>query len=364
MPRRIALPALALVAAAACATLPSEGPEGVVLPSAQAGPFREIEQSELGASRAAPWVIEDDDRFTRDPSVLDLDGDPATLPAAGFFAATLHPEETPADPADPPNAIVRHDAEDGRSFVRKYEVVLEPEAAWEGGTVGAPAAIRREGGIWLYYAAAGGVGLARSADGLAFTRDDAPVLAPDPAGWEQGAVPANPGVIELPGGELRMFYEVALEGGATAIGEARSADGITWERMGAGPALGPAATPPPGEDTSVPHDDAGVGAPAPVLATSATGRALLRVYYAARSSAGRASIGLAGRLVGEEGPLDRAVGPVFGGAASAAPGAPSVVVYPEYSLLFATQPADADPPFPAVIAGVAPATVALPATAE
>jgi len=363
MPRRLVLPALALTAAvAACATLPSAGPDDAVLPNAEAGPFREIEQRELGASRAAPLVIDDDEGFTRDPSVVDLDGDPATLAAAGYFAVTLHPDEGPADPAALPGAIVRHDTEDGRSFARNAAVVLEPEAAWEGGTVGEPSAIRSGSEIWLYYAAAGGVGLARSPDGLAFTREPAPVLAPDASGWEQGAAPGSPGITKMPDGTLRMFYEVALAGGASAIGEARSADGLTWERVGYGPVLAPAA--PAGEGEDAPYDDAGVGDPAPVLATSATGRVVLRVYYAARSSAGRASIGLAARLADAEGPLERATAPVFGGSASSAPAAPWVVVHPGFSLLFATQPADAEPAYPTVIAGVAPATVELPPRAD
>ncbi|CAN94056.1 hypothetical protein predicted by Glimmer/Critica [Sorangium cellulosum So ce56] len=39
---------------------------------------------ELGNARAAPLVMEDDERLVRDASVVDLDGDPSTLAAAGF----------------------------------------------------------------------------------------------------------------------------------------------------------------------------------------------------------------------------------------------------------------------------------------
>ncbi|WP_437803439.1 hypothetical protein [Sorangium sp. So ce693] len=367
------LRALALVAAglfAACATLPSEGGEGS-LPNAHAGPFREIAGEELGNARTAPHVMEDDERFVRDASVVDLDGDPSTLAAAGFFAATLHPEDAPPDPLAPPNAVVRYDAADGRSFERSSATVLAPELPWEGGTVAAPSAVLVRGEIWLYYAAAGGIGLARSADGLAFTREPAPVLAPaaDGDGWERGAIPRSPGVVRLPDGSLRMFYEVAGEAGASFLGEARSDDGLVWERVGGGPALEPAsivgAGAPEGAGAPAaegePFDSAAVSDPAPALAVSATGRPLLRVYYAGRDSAGRSAIGLAARL-GHDGPLERAVAPVFGASSALSPRAPAVAVYPGFSLLFVTQAAGTrrGQGYPVVAAGVAPADAALP----
>ncbi|AUX43238.1 uncharacterized protein SOCE26_046820 [Sorangium cellulosum] len=355
----------------ACATLPSDGEEGS-LPNAGAGPFREIAQAELGSARAAPYVMDDDDHFTRDVSVVDLDGDPSTPAAAGFFAATLRPEgapeDTPPDPLAPPSAIVRHDAADGRSFARAAATVLAPELDWEGGTVAAPSALRVGGEIWLYYAAAGGIGLARSADGVTFAREPAPVLAPlapGRAGWERGATPGSPGVVHLPDGSFRMFYEVPGDGGAPAIGEARSDDGLAWERVGDGPALAPAPRPgaaagaPDGDGE--PFDSAAVLDPAPALAVSATGRPILRVYYTGRDGAGRSAIGLVAR-VGYDGPLQRAAAPVFGASSALAPRAPSVVVYPGFSLLFVTQAAGtrADQGYPAVAAGVAPADAALP----
>ncbi|WP_437594150.1 hypothetical protein [Sorangium sp. So ce1000] len=363
---RSLLPALALAGAlASCATLPSEGDEGS-LPNADAGPFREIAGEELGNSRTAPHVMADDERFVRDASVVDLDGDPSTLAAAGFFAASLQPEDVTPDPVAPPNAIVRYDAADGRSFERSSATVLAPELPWEGGTVASPSALLVRGEIWLYYAAAGGIGLARSADGIAFAREPAPVLAPlDPGadgGWERGAIPTSPGVVRLPDGSLRMFYEVAGDAGASFLGEARSDDGLVWERIGGGPALAPAPTTagaPEGEGE--PFDSVAVADPAPVLAVSATGRPLLRVYYAGRDSAGQSAIGLAARL-GHDGALQRAVAPVFGAASTLSPRAPAVVVYPGFSLLFVTQAAGTrdGQGYPVVAAGVAPADAALP----
>ncbi|XXY49788.1 hypothetical protein WME91_01365 [Sorangium sp. So ce269] len=352
----------AALSLAACATLPSEGDEGSV-PNAHAGPFREIDQEELGSSRVAPHAMDDDERFARDASVIDLDGNPSTLAAAGFFAATLRAEGDAPDPLAPPNAIVRHDAADGRSFARSSATVLAPELPWEGGVVGAPSAVLVRGEIWLYYAAEGGIGLARSADGAAFEREPAPVLAPDEGGWERGAVPGSPGVVRLPDGSFRMFYAVAGDRDASSVGEARSDDGLVWERVGGGPALAPAPLPGAGAlaGEGEPFDSVAVLDPAPVLAVSATGRASLRVYYAARDSAGRSAIGLAARW-GHDGPLQRAVAPVFGASSALAPRAPWVAVYPGFSLLFVTQAAGTreGQRYPAVAAGVAPADAALP----
>ncbi|WP_437321499.1 hypothetical protein [Sorangium sp. So ce385] len=348
-----------------CATLPSEEADAGSLPNALAGPFREIDQEELGNSRAAPHVMNDDARFARDASVVDLDGDPSTLAAAGFFAATLGPDDAEPDPLAPPNAIVRYEAADGRSFERSPVTVLAPELPWEGGTVAAPSALLLGGEIWLYYAAEGGIGVARSADGAAFAREPAPVLAPTAPGdgWERGAVPGSPGVVRLPDGSLRMFYVVAGDGGASFVGEARSDDGLAWERVGDGPALAPAPLPAAGASAAEdePFDSAAVFDPAPVLAVSATGRPILRVYYAGRDGAGRSAIGLAARS-GHDGPLQRAAAPVFGASSALAPRAPWVAAYPGFSLLFVTQAAGTrdGEDHPAVAAGVAPADASLP----
>ncbi|WP_437961043.1 hypothetical protein WME76_16355 [Sorangium sp. So ce119] len=364
---------LALCAAswplASCATLPSDGGDEGSLPNAGAGPFREIAQAELGSSRVAPHVMNDDERLARDASVVDLDGDPSTLAAAGFFAATVRaegaPDDAPPEPLAPANAIVRHDAENGRSFARRSTAVFASELAWEGGAVAAPSALLVDGEIWLYYAAAGGVGLARSADGIAFAREPAPVLAPvaPGEGWERGAVPASPGVVRLPDGSFRMFYEVAGDAGASSIGEARSDDGLAWERVGSGPALAPASLPDDGapEADDAPFDGAAVLDPAPLLAVSATGRPILRVYYAGRDRAGRSAIGMAARS-GHDGPLQRAAAPVFGASSMLAPRAPWVAVHPGFSLLFVTQAAGTrdGQRYPVVAAGVAPADAALP----
>lgn len=345
---------------AACATQPL-GPEGdVYQPNARLGPFRPLVTAELGNSRPAPKVMDDRGWLPRDPAVLDVDGDPATLEVWGYFAVSEKPKDgSKPETTAPSTAIVRYHALDGRTFDRQAVTVLQPGEAWEGGTVGQPAVVRAAGEVRLYYAAKGGIGLARSKDGVVFTRASGPVLGPANGGWEGGAVPASPTVAALPDGSQRMFYEVAQPGGASALGEARSDDGLVWTRVGGVPALSPA---PPSQDGSdPPWDDRAVGSPFALTGTTAEGRAVVRVYYGALDRQGHRVIGLAARF-GTDGPLARAAAPVFGSGGNLAPHEPCVFVTPNFTLLFATERAGKGSleDYPAVAAGVAPATATLP----
>jgi hypothetical protein len=159
-------------------------------------------------------------------------------------------------------------------------------------------------------------------------------------------------------GTLRMFYEVTLPGGTAAIGEAQSADGKDWTRVGEGPALVPGEPDPSGED---PYDSAWVGSPAAVVAYSSEGEPQLRLYYGARNAEGRGVIAMAARreLFGA---LVRAVSPVFGSGSSLGPREPCVMARQEYSILFATQKAgrNDNQDYPAVVAAVAPGNAMLP----
>jgi hypothetical protein len=350
-------PVLALVS---CATIPEPGGGGENLPNAGAGPFRPLvrtdEVNELGNLRSAPNALDDDQSFARDPAVLDLDGDPRTFGVAGYVAVAVAQGGEDPKKDDPTRAILRFTAVDGRSFDRSSETVLVPEAAWEGGVIGQPAVIQVGGEVFLYYAAAGGIGLAKSPDGRSFTREPEPVLAPSAASWEQGAVPSSPGVVRLPDGTFRMFYEVARAEDRSAIGEASSPDGRVWTRLGAAPALEPRGLGDGGEE---PYDAVSVGAPFPLLATSAEGRSILRLYYGARARTGPRVVALAARY-GDDGPFSRADSPVFGTGKPLGPTEPCVVAFEGFSLLFVTQQASNTLARPAVAVGLAPATAALP----
>lgn len=350
---------LAACALPACATQPESAGGKDNLPNAGAGPFRALETEELGNLRSGPNAFEDTDNFGRDIAVLDLDGDPATFEIAGYLAVAIEEgdEEPKADA--PTRAILRYGALDGRSFDRAADPVLTADQAWEGGVIGAPAVLQVGDELFLYYAAAGGIGLARglASDGLTFAKEPGPVLAPDAGGWEKGSPVKSPGVVRLDDGSFRMFYEVAITETRSLLGEARSGDGVSWQRLGDAPALGFGTVDADAGD--IPYDGSGVGSPFPILATSADDRRILRVYYGARDDQGRRTIGLAARY-GDDGPLQRAVSPVFGTTKPLDPSEPCVVVFAGFTLLFATEQATTTQKHPAVAVAVAPATAALP----
>ena len=337
---------------ATCATLADSGGGDTNMPNAGAGPFREIEQLELGRG-VAPFALGDDGDFPRDASILDVDGDLQSLEAWGYVAHTVFAEGVEPDPAAPANEIVRHIALDGRSFDRFPIAVLTAEPGWEGGVAGSPSALWVGDEVWLYYAAAGGVGLAVSSDGAAFSRvGDGPVLSPA-GGWEQQAVPQSPTVVRLEDGGFHMFYELTTSAGPV-IGEARSADGISWQRVGQQPALAAGA--------ANGWEGGGVEAPFAVLTRSAEGRLIEQLYYGAISAEGDRVVALAARY-DAEGSFQRASAPVFGTSGSLEPTEPCVVRHDGFSLLFASarRGTSAAQDYPAVAVGVAPATVTLPA---
>lgn len=329
----------------ACATLAEPGGGDANLPNAGIGPFRALRPGELGNSRSAPNALYDKNKFPRDLSAIDLDGDPSTFEIAGYAAEG----DEGSDPSAPPRVIARYGALDARSFDRSGKIVLEPALAWEGAYVAQPSVLAVNGETWMYYAAEGGIGLATSPDGLSFSRGDTPVLAPDGAGWEGGAVPASPSVLKLPDGSFRMFYAIE-SAGVSAIGEARSSDGRAWERLFSAPVLEPSAE----------YDKAFVGSPCAVLFESREGETILLLYYGAVDAEGHATIGLSARF-GTDGPFERALSPVFGAGTSRAPREPSVLVYKEFSMLFATQKQATGALELAVAAAVAPGVARMPA---
>ena len=294
-----------LVGAAACATLgaANEGEENV--PAAGIGPFRPLEKSEL--LEDAPLVVEGQDAQYRDPSVLPL-GDPGDTRAALYLVATLLPGKS---------AIVRTRADDARSFYgtakdqgHAPKIVLAPDQPWEGQEIGGPCALRVGSEVWLYYAGSGGIGRARSSDGLAFTKDAGPVFAADTsAPWETNA-PHAPSVVVEPDGSFRMMYAAGR-----SIGEASSQDGVHWTRRDADrstPAIDPVLS--PGPIGSFDTDE--VTDPVLLPRTTPGGRLAVRVIYTGYAfgedaASGRSStIGVAARY-GDTGTLVRGVGPVY-----------------------------------------------------
>jgi hypothetical protein len=343
---------------AACATTGAEGEGDKNLPTAGVGPFRKLENEEVKG--VAPFVLDDKTALYREPTAL-RDGD-ATL---------LYAVARREDGAD---IIVRTRTLDGRTFYgasthsgKKPRPVLSPDAPWEGTALSGPSAVRALGEVLLYYAAAGGVGLARSSDGLTFRKEPGPVFARDPAAaWETTEL-RGPSVFVLPDGRLRMLYTSGV-----AIGEAESQDGVHWRRVSTAPVLGPAPIPDPSTllpNEKPPFDTAAVSDPYVATRQTPAGRLHVRVLYTGTNTAGATAIGFAARY-GEDGALSRQPVPVYVAVlrGTKGPSAPAFVDGPagEGAFLFVQQErvsgtgTSTQPPYAAIAAGFAPANVTLP----
>ena len=329
---------------AACATTGASGQGDLNLPSEGVGPFRKITGDEVVG--VAPFVFDDSKALYREPAVL-AEGEGTLL----YVVATI-------DGAD---VIVRTRADDGRTFFgattdigHDPAVVLRADQPWEGGALSGPWALRTDAGITLYYAAAGGIGVATSTDGLTFTKVAGPILA-RASSWETTQVHA-PSAYLLGDGGVRLLY---ASGGA--IGEAESADGRHFMRL-PGPILEAAAPAAPGSllpNEKPPFDTAGVDDPCVSLVATPAGRTQLRVLYTGTDASGVTTIGLSGRYT-DAGPLDRQPTPVY--AINSGERAPALLQRGASSFLYVQQnrKIDATRSYPAIAAAYAPGTAHLP----
>ncbi|NUO54157.1 MAG: hypothetical protein HOV80_35365 [Polyangiaceae bacterium] len=339
---------VAILFGCGCATLADGEPGLDNAPSSRAGPFRLFRLGEVGEDRVAPFLMDDQDQRLRDPAVLDVDGDPTTYAIEGYFGGVPAGGEVLA----PTSRIVRAFADDGRSFDRSSEVVLESTLAWEGGTIGSPSVILSGGTRRLYYAGAGGIGLAESVDGGPFVAREVPIIDATTVPWADGP-PRSPGVTKLPNDEYVMFFE-ADRGGAPVIGRADSEDGIVWFVDTTGPVIvrGPAGS----------LDEHYVGTPEPVVGTSAEKRDILYVYYAARGADDKQLITMAAAFFDEEGGrvLEKSPSAMYAPSTGIDPREPAVVRFDTFSVFLVTQWRTKDHAELVVPGGVAPATAKLP----
>jgi hypothetical protein len=121
--------------------------------------------------------------------------------------------------------------------------VLEPgdAGAWDENSVFQPAVVAGPGGYVMFYAGVGGgvysIGRATSPDGITWTKDLAPVLAPE-ADWE-GEELTRPDVVATPDGLVMMYANRS----GSRRGIATSRDGVTWNRFPGNPVLTTTAVP-------------------------------------------------------------------------------------------------------------------------
>jgi len=324
----------------ACASLGTDGEGDVALPTTGVGPFRKLASSEvLGV---APYVLDDPGSQYREPAALPISGTELYLYVVASRAGH--------------DVIARTHATDGRSFFggeggQLPPVVLTANLPWEGTELSGPSALRVGTEVRLYYAAAGGIGLARSSDGRAFFKENGPVLANEGAtAWRA------PSVAQLPDGRFRM-----LVSDGTSIFEAESADGVAWTRLDADKTtaeLDPVLAPPAGQagDAAAPFDVRGVTDPCLAPRVTAAGRLQFRVLYTGLGE-GSSAIGFAARY-GDSGPLVRAASPVF--SVTTTQSAPAFFEVGGLTLMF-VQDTRKGAAYPALVGALAPATLSLQA---
>lgn len=355
IPRTRSLAWLALLCGA-CATLANGDPGLDDPPSSRAGPFRLLVVGELGLNLVAPRAVRDDASQLRNGSVLDVDGDPATLDVEGYFAASAED----AEPGDPGARIVRVHATDGRSFANDREEVLALSHPWEADRVDAPSVLfDATGERRMYYEAGGGIGVAFES-GEAFASEPEPILTRSDVPWADAPI-KSPGAVLLSDGTYRLYYETE-EDGRSVIGVAVSDDpdpedetrhlGLSFEDHGVVLRRG--------RSDSV--DELYVGSPFAVTATSSEGREILYVYYTALNAEEKQSITLAARFLEDEGEtLEKSGAAMYRPTGGVAPREPCVVRFDAFSFLFSTQKAARDSDEVVVTVGVSPGDVELPA---
>jgi hypothetical protein len=220
--------------------------------------------------------------------------------------------------------------------------------------------------VWLYYAAAGGVGLAVSSDGgRTFQPQPGPVLGADQGiGWES-TPPRAPSVAVLPDGTFHMLYA-----SGDAVGEAKSSDGKTWQRVDGDPttpALDPVLLPSAHVDPSTlpagvppPFDEGAVDDPLLVPTVDAAGRLLLRALYTGYSApigapSRTSAIGVAGRF-GTNGVFTKQPNPVY--SVQSGEAAPALLQFgDEQALLYVQQKnTTVTPSYVSIAAAYAPAS--------
>lgn len=354
-------PLLLLLALGACATLGTQSNGDQNTPTAGVGPFRLLGATEMQGE--PPYVLDDKPRSFREPAVLPLGGSDMNV-ALYLVSQEMVGQERHG-------AIVRTRADDARSFYGALldtghhpPVVLSADQPWEGADLSGPSALTVGGEVRLYYVGAGGVGLARSPDGLAFTKVAGPVLPNDALGPIGG-----PSVARMPDGAFRMLFTQG-----DSIYEAASPDGVAWTRLDADPStpamdpvLGPA--PPrtdltPGEKP--PFDTLRVADPCLVPRVTPAGRLHFRVLYTGYAvpqdgGAPASAIGFAARY-GESGTLSRQPLAVYSQNLHEA--GPALFEWSGGSLLYVHQDRKGDTGYTAVAVGFAPATLTLPAPSD
>jgi len=125
-------------------------------------------------------------------------------------------------------------------------VLSPSPGAWDEDSVNDPCVIFDGATFWMYYVGEDAssnerIGVALSGDGVTWTRPAGnPVLLPSPGEWDEREV-GSPSVLREEG-LFRMWYSAETLPDAKRIGYAESPDGLVWTKSASNPVLGPDAS--------------------------------------------------------------------------------------------------------------------------
>ncbi len=346
--KRAALAIAITLAAFHCSTLAENAGGDSNLPSSGVGPFRKLAAAEVRGT--APYVYDDATANYREPCALAL----STSGEDALYVVMV--SETSSH-----DVIARTRSTDGRTFFGattdvgdRPKQVLASDQSWESPDLAHPSIVAMsDGSILLYYTSNGSVGLAKSTDGLSFTKTDAPVLT-------IASAIASASVAVLPDGTFDMMFA-----SGNAIYEATSADGTTWTAA-SDPVLAPSPNVEVPEGGVAIFDTDRVVDPFLAPRMTAANRLQVRVLYTGYAN-GVSAIGFAARY-GTSGALTRADGAIYStGKNESSPALYEyVVTSPEAgtfsgSLLYVEQDqSSSGKAYRAIAAGFAPANDTLP----
>jgi hypothetical protein len=255
----------ALLLLGACGTLAEPGAGDRELPTGRGGPFRLVEPAEMNNQLCA--LVEVGARLD----------DPSPVRVANGVA--LYFTYVRGDT----RAISRSLLPDGRLPAGLPAQVYAPSVPWEGDRVEAPSVAQGpNNGLWMAYAAAGGLGVSTSSDGVAWAPPAAPALVQDVAAGEDTPLRA-PSLTRDPSGGWVLLYE-----SAASIWMARAGDDLRFVRVDADPSTprrDPVLAPAGERDGGTGGYRSGaVGDPYLTVEQTAAGRPLWRLYFTARTT--------------------------------------------------------------------------------
>lgn len=258
---------LCLSLALGCGTTAAPGGGDTDLPAGRSGPFRLLDGQEVSEGTC---LLREQGVTLDDPAALTLDAHRVALYLTRREGAR--------------RVVLRAVVVDGQRVEAAPVQVLAPSLAWHGEGVGAPDVAATRDGFVMAFDADGGLGLATSADGVAWRPADAPFLTALHDAGETTPLRA-PTVAVKPDGSLLVAYESA---GAIWMATAASIAG-PWRRVDpdeATPRREPLLA--PGNDArdagTVGYASGAVGDPSLRSEATSVGRTLYRLYFSARSA--------------------------------------------------------------------------------